>query len=79
VYSEDDKNKLKTNASGNWSVLNVSTPDGVHELFEEDNIVFEDIKDTPDTNLLNELQEQYISEDGNHLAVDNDIIDIDDI
>jgi len=29
--------------------------------------------------LLNELQEQYISEDGNHLAVDNDIIDIDDI
>jgi len=79
VYSEDDKNKLKTNASGNWSVLNVSTPDGVHELHEEDNIVFEDIKDTPDTNLLNELQEQYISEDGNNLAVDNDIIDIDDI
>jgi len=48
-------------------------------LLEEDNIVFEDIKDTPDTNLLNELQEQYISEDGNNLAVDNDIIDIDDI
>lgn len=79
VYSEEDKHKLKANASGNWTALMLSTPDGQHHMPQEDYIVFEETKDAPDDALLKQLQEQYHDKPHGEDTLTNDIIDIDDI
>lgn len=79
VYSEDDKHKLKANASGNWTALILSTPDGQHDAPQEDYIVFEETKEAPDDALMKQLQEQYHNEKDGEDKRANDIIDIDDI
>ena len=85
VYREDEKKKLKSNATGNWAALAAADPDssGKVELDEDFEFDFDDSKDA-DATLVKSLEEtlavsENTNKNGGGVAQWEDVIDIDDI
>ncbi|MAH20712.1 MAG: hypothetical protein CMB96_04665 [Flavobacteriaceae bacterium] len=85
VYREDEKKKLKSNASGNWAALAAADPDTSSKLEEEGEIGF-DFEEGNEVNetLVKSLEETLAVGDstnktGGSVAQWEDVIDIDDI
>lgn len=85
VYREDEKKKLKNNASGNWAALASADPDssGKIEVDPEFEFDFDDSKEADET-LVKSLEQtlavgEGTNKNGGGVAQWEDVIDIDDI
>lgn len=85
VYREDEKKKLKNNASGNWAALASADPDssGKVEVDPEFEFDFDDSKEADET-LVKSLEQtlavgEGTNKNGGGVAQWEDVIDIDDI
>lgn len=88
VYRDDEKKKLKNNASGNWDVLASADPESANDsksdAMGDSGFDFADDTDDVDQALVESLQNTVITgkstnKNGGGVAQWEDVIDIDDI